>query len=196
MTTQVVIRGSGRHIHLSEADLHVLFGPDAELGIVHYLGDGTSGMFLADKKVKLIGPKGEAIASVLGPYRKQTQIELSYTEARALGMRPPLSDSGKLAGTDPIVIEGPVGRLELKEGAMVVRRHIHMVTGDREALGVKDGDMVSVHIEGDRELIFNKVLVRADDKNKRSVMHIDFDEMNAAGLQKETMGTVYARVTL
>lgn len=196
MKTQVIIRGSGRHVHLSEADLHVLFGPDAELGIVRYLGDGLSGMFLADKKVKLIGPKSEATASILGPCRKKTQIELSYTEARMLGMRPPLSDSGKLAGTDPIILEGPAGRLELSEGAFVVRRHIHMISGDMEALGVKDGDMVSVHIEGDRELIFSKVLIRADDKNKRSIMHIDFDEMNAAGLDKDATGTVYAGIEL
>ncbi len=189
-TTKVVIRGSGRHVHLSQTDVEVLFGPGEVLNVKSYLGDGKSGQYLSDKKVVIVGPKGEASASVLGPCRKESQVELSFTEARPLGLHPPIGDSGKLKGTGACTLRGPAGELDLQQGVIIARRHIHMVPGDLETLGIKDGDFVQVAVEGARALIFDQVLVRISPESSRSVMHLDFDEMNAAGLKPEDEGTV------
>lgn len=184
-TTKVVVRGSGRHVHLSKADVETLFGPGEELNVKSYLGDGKSGQYLSDKKVTIVGPRGEATASVLGPCRKQSQVELSYTEARPLGLKPPIGDSGKLKGTGACTLRGPAGEIHLDEGVIIARRHIHMTPADIEALNIHDGDFVWVKVEGERELLFGQVLVRVSPESARSVMHVDFDELNAAGLSSE-----------
>ena len=184
-TTKVVVRGSGRHVHLSKADVEALFGPGEELNVKSYLGDGKSGQYLSDKKVVIVGPKGEASASVLGPCRKESQVELSYTEARPLGLNPPIGDSGKLKGTGFCTLRGPAGTITLEQGVIIARRHIHMTPADIETLGITDGDFVWVKVEGERELLFGQVLVRVSPESARSVMHVDFDELNAAGLKSE-----------
>lgn len=186
----VLILASGAHAHLSEQDLKTLFGPDAELGVVKILGDGKAGQFISDKKVEIQGPKGSRKLTVLGPTRKETQVELSYTEARPLGMRPPIGDSGVLEGTMGCTIVGPAGQVELKRGVMVARRHIHMNIAHAEECGFQDKDMVKVRIDGERGLVFDNCLVRVSEKG-RTVMHVDFDEMNAAGLQGEATGFAY-----
>ncbi len=187
---KVLVLASGAHAHLSEPDLKTLFGPDAVLNVKKMLGDGTSGQFVSDKKVEIQGPKGSRMLSVLGPLRKETQIELSYTEARPLGMRPPVADSGKLDGTMGCVLVGPAGKVELTRGVMVARRHIHMKASDAEAYGFHDKDMVKVRTENERGLVFDRCLVRVSEKG-RTVMHVDYDEMNAAGMEGDGSGFVY-----
>ena len=195
-TTKVVIRGSGRHVHLSQADVEALFGPGEQLNVKSYLGDGKSGQYVSDKKVIVVGPKGEAPASVLGPCRKQSQVELSLTEARPLGLTPPIGDSGKLKGTGPCTLKGPAGSIDLAEGTIIARRHIHMTPADIETLGIKDGDFVWVKVEGDRALLFGQVLCRVSPESSRSVMHVDFDELNAAGLKPEAECVVIPAINI
>ena len=187
---KVLVLASGAHAHLSEQDLKALFGPDAVLNVKKMLGDGTSGQFVSDKKVEILGPKGSRMLSVLGPLRKETQIELSYTEARPLGMRPPVADSGKLDGTMGCTLVGPAGRVELEKGVMVARRHIHMKASDANEYGFQDKDMVKVRTEGERGLVFDQCLIRVSEKG-RTVMHVDYDEMNAAGMEGDGSGFAY-----
>lgn len=184
------ILASGKHAHLSEEDLKSLFGPDAKLGVVRMLGDGVMGQFLSDKKVILRGQKMNHVLSVVGPTRKQTQVELSYTEARAIGLHPPLGDSGKLKGTMGCTLEGPNGVIELKEGLMVARRHIHMNPQEAKENGFEAGDIVKVKTEGPRGLVFDNCLVELKTKPGETVMHVDYDEMNAAGLEGVGYGIV------
>ena len=195
-TTKVVVRGSGRHVHLSQADVEALFGPGEVLNVTKMLGDGQAGQFVSDKKVTIVGPKGEASATVLGPCRKESQVEVSLTEARPLGMTPPLGDSGKLEGTGACILRGPYGEVKLDKGVIIVRRHIHMIPDDMETLGIQDRDFVWVKIDGPRELVFGQVLCREAKELKRSVMHLDFDEMNAAGIKSETDAVVLSKLNL
>lgn len=184
------ILASGKHIHLSEEELKELFGPDAELRVKKILGDGIMGQFVSDKKVRLSGPDGEHVLSVLGPLRKQTQVELSYTEARQIGLRPPLSDSGKLEETMGCTLIGPAGTVYLQKGMMVARRHIHMNPDEARENDFHANDIVRVQVEGPRGLIFENCLVGIKSKPGRTVMHIDFDEMNAAGLVGDAWGWI------
>lgn len=181
---EAVIEASGRHIHLSERDAKALLGENFRLTCKKKLGE--AGEFLSDSKLLIEGKDGKtAQASVLGPYRRETQVELSYTEARAIGMTPVLGDSGQLDGTTPVTLIGPEGTLHLERGAMVARRHVHMPPADAEKLGVGDRDIVSLRIEGARAVIFENVLVRvapAEIGSTYSNVHLDYDEWNAAGL--------------
>lgn len=187
---KILILASGAHAHLSDADLKTLFGPNAVLNVQKMLGDGTSGQFVSDKKIEVRGPKGSRMLTVLGPTRSATQVELSFTEARPLGMRPTIADSGKLAGTMGCTIVGPEGDVELSEGVMVARRHIHMNAADAQEYGFRDKDMVKVRTEGPRGLVFDNCLIRVSEKG-RTVMHVDFDEMNAAGLIGDGCGYAF-----
>ncbi len=186
---KITIKASGAHAHLSDADVEALFGEGEVLNNVRFLGDGRSGQYLSDKKVKIVTEKGSRMLSVLGPTRKETQVELSYTEARSLGLRPPVSDSGVLEGTLGCTLVGPVGEITKDRGVMVARRHIHLNEGQAEEAGFADGDYIKVRIEGERALIFDNVLVRYGKGG--TVMHIDFDEMNAAGLQGDAVGYAF-----
>lgn len=187
---EILILASGAHAHLSDKDLKTLFGPNAVLNVKKILGDGSAGQYLSDKKIEVHGPKASRVLSVLGPVRSATQIEVSYTEGRDLGVRPPIADSGHLAGTMGCTIAGPAGKVALDEGLMVARRHIHVNAKDAEACGFADKDMVKVRIDGPRGLVLDNCLVRVS-KNGRTVMHIDYDEMNAAGLVGEAHGFAY-----
>lgn len=171
------ILGSGRHVHLKREDLDILYGEGFELTVKRYLGEDSKELYVSDQQVTVVGPKGQLRCSILGALRPYSQVEVSYTDAQLLGIKPPMSNSGQLEGTAPCKIIGPVGELELKEGLMIARRHIHMSEEDRAALGCKLGDMVRVHIPGPRALTFEQVLVT---RGKGSVIHIDYDEMNAA----------------
>lgn len=186
---KILIKASGAHAHLSDADVEALFGEGEVLNNVRFLGDGKSGQYLSDKKVEIVTEKGRRTLSVLGPTRKESQIELSYTEARPLGLRPPVSDSGKLEGTLGCKLVGPKGEIELEKGVMVARRHIHLNEGEAEKAGFADGDYVKVRIEGERALVFDNVLVRYGKGG--TVMHVDFDEMNAAGLLGDSYGYAF-----
>lgn len=179
---KVPIEISARHIHLSKGDLEILFGRGFELS--KYKDLSQPGQFAAEETVKLVGPSGQIEkARVLGPCRAQTQVEVSETEARALGLNPPVRDSGNLGGTPGIKIVGPSGKIDLKRGVILASRHIHMDPATAAKLGVKNYDHVKVDTAGARDLLFENVLVRIDPAFKLA-MHIDTDEANAAGIDK------------
>lgn len=177
----ILVGVSNRHLHLSAADLETLFGPGAQLTPIKDLGQ--PGQYACDETVTLSGPKGSIErVRVLGPVRSRTQVEVSLTDAYRLGIRPPVRESGDLAGSAPIIIAGPCGRVDLQEGAILAWRHIHMHTDDAAAYGVKDGDVVKVRVGGDRATVFENVIIRVSDTYALE-MHVDTDEANAALLQ-------------
>nr|WP_052217238.1 phosphate propanoyltransferase [Thermincola ferriacetica] len=180
-TNQVTVRISGRHIHLCPADLYALFGPGYTLH--KYKDLNQPGQFAAKETLTVVGPKGviEGVR-VLGPLRDKTQVEISGTDGYHLGVDPPVRDSGDLEGTPGIVLVGPKGAVNLKEGLILAATHIHMHTSDAERLNLRNGDRVQVLIDGERDLIFTKVLVRVSDKFNTE-MHIDTDEANAAVIE-------------
>lgn len=172
---------SNRHLHLSQKDLEILFGEGYELTPIKDLGQ--PGQYAAEETVDLVGPKNTIKrVRVLGPTRKATQVEVSRTDAFKLGVNPPVRDSGDIVDSSSIKLVGPKGEVELKEGVILAKRHIHMHTEDAEKYGLKDKDIVSVIAtkEG-RNLIFQDVLVRVSDKYALE-FHVDTDEANAAFL--------------
>jgi putative phosphotransacetylase len=174
-----IVETSARHIHLTNADIETLFGAGA---VLHNKKDlSQPGQFACEEKLEIVGPKGSLKASVLGPARKATQVELSFTDARTLGLKSvPVRESGDIAGTPGIKLVGPAGELEIQEGVIIAKRHIHMTPADAEAFGVKDKDIVQVKIaNADRTTIFGDVVVRVS-PSYALAMHIDTDEANAA----------------
>ena len=143
----------------------------------------------ANEKITLVGPKGSLSVSVLGPERPQNQVELSFTDARALGITPPVRESGDIAGTPGVKLVGPAGELEISEGCIVAKRHIHMTPADAEAFGVSDKEIVKVRLDTARPLVFDDVVVRVSPKFALA-MHIDTDECNAAA----AFGAVQGRI--
>ena len=138
-----MVETSARHVHLSPADLETLFGAGYELTWKKDLSQ--PGQFACEERVTVVGPKKELKGvSVLGPVRKQTQVELSMTDARSIGIAAPIRESGDLAGSGACKIIGPKGEIEISEGVIVAKRHIHATLAEAEALGVKNGDIVSV----------------------------------------------------
>jgi putative phosphotransacetylase len=185
---EVVVRVSARHVHLGETDLARLFGAGAELTKLKDLAQ--PGQFAANETVTLAGPRGTIEkVRVLGPLRAQTQVEVSGTDQFSLGMSAPVRESGKLAGTPGIVLRGPAGEVELKEGVIRALRHIHMLPADADRIGVKNGAHVSVRLVGDRTAIAEGVVVRVSPKASLE-MHIDTDEANAAGVLSESTGQI------
>lgn len=172
---------SARHVHLSQQDLEALFGPGYQLTKRNDLSQ--PGQFAANECVTLVGPKGKfENVRVLGPVRSKTQVELAVTDAKKLGLNPPVRDSGDVAGSPGITIIGPSGQLELKEGVIIAKRHIHASPEDAERAGLHDKQIVAVKVtKGDRKMIMGDVLVRVSPQFKWE-MHVDTDEANAAGL--------------
>jgi acetate kinase len=171
---------SAHHVHLSEADVERLFGPG------HRLTSRASleqpGQFACEEQVKLVGPQGSIDrVRVLGPARGESQVEISRTEGFRLGINAPVRMSGDLAGTPGLILEGPAGRVEIREGVIYAQRHIHMTPTDARRLGLEHGDVVRVRVEGERELVFGDVAVRVSPKFKLE-FHLDTDEANAADL--------------
>ena len=185
-----IVETSARHIHLSEADIQTLFGAGAEL---HNKKDlSQPGQFACEEKVELVGPKGSMKVSVLGPARKATQVELSFTDARTLGLKDvPVRESGDVAGAPGVKLVGPAGEVELAEGVIIAKRHIHMTVADAKELNVENGQIVSVKVEtvGGRSTVFGDTVVRVSDSYALA-MHIDTDECNAAA----AFGTVYGEI--
>lgn len=187
----VIIEGSARHVHVTKEDLAILFGPEHKLTNVRELSQ--PGQYLTEEKVRLEGPRGGIDRiSILGPERTATQVEVSFTDARVLGVVPPVRESGDLKGSAPIKIIGPAGSVDISEGCIVAKRHIHITPEDAGKYGLEDKEVVSVKVEGDRALIFDEVVVRVSDKF-RTRMHIDFDESNAAMIGPEQTGIVIKR---
>lgn len=192
MSGFVEIEVSAKHVHLTQEDVELLFGEGAVLEPVRPLSQ--PGQYLSSQRVKLIGPKGtmERVA-VLGPVRKATQVELSKSDCVALGVKAPKRESGDIAGSGSIKIEGLCGSLELKEGVIIAHNHIHVTEPDSRKLNLKDKERVSVEVYSDRPIIFNDVIIRVS-KDFSCRMHIDFDEANAAGVQGFTLGRIVRKV--
>ncbi|WDV45094.1 phosphate propanoyltransferase [Clostridiaceae bacterium M8S5] len=179
---------SARHVHLCEKHIEKLFGEGYQMTVKKELSQ--PGQFQYNERVTLIGPKGVIKnVAILGPPRNKTQVEVSNTDARALGIKPPVRESGNLDGSQSIFIAGDKGVVEALESTIVAKRHIHMDTKDAKRLGVKDKEIVAVRVKGDRPIVFEEVVVRVSDAYKLS-MHIDFDEANAAGLNKNAHGEI------
>ena len=171
---------SNKHIHLSQADIDVLFGQGYEL--THKKDLSQPGQFACEEMVEVVGPKGSTKMRVLGPARPESQVEVSLADARALGIAVPVRQSGDVEGTPGCKLVGPKGEVEMSRGVIVAARHIHMSLEDAEKFGVKDKDVVSVQTTGERALLFNNVLVRANAAFALE-MHVDLEEGNAAGVK-------------
>ncbi len=191
MEQKVLVETSARHIHLTAEAVEILYGPGTELTPKKMLSQ--PGQFAAaNDKITLVGPRGTMAVSVLGPVRPANQVELSYTDARALGLKDvPVRESGDLAGSPGLKMVGPAGEIDLEEGVIIARRHIHFSPADAEAFGVKDKQVVSVKLNTDRPVIFEDVVCRVS-PSYALAMHIDTDECNAAG----AFGTVWGEVLL
>lgn len=176
---------SNRHIHLSKEHLDILFGEGFELTKMKDLSQ--PGQYASNEKVDIAGPKGILKGvRILGPVRKETQIEISLTDGFVLGTNPPVRDSGDLTSSPGAKIIGPNGEIQIDNGVIAAARHIHMHTSDAEDFGTADKDVVSVRVDGKRGLTFDNVLIRVH-KDYALEMHIDIDEGNAANLKNGSM---------
>ncbi|MBU1109651.1 MAG: phosphate propanoyltransferase [Candidatus Riflebacteria bacterium] len=181
---------SNRHLHVSQADLEILFGKGSELKQLKPLSQ--PGQFAAEETVLLVGPKGSIEkCRILGPVRPSTQVEVSVTDCFKLGVKPIVRDSGNTANTPGCVLVGPKGAVTLKEGVIVAARHIHISAIDAPKFGLKDMDRVSIKSSGPRSVVFNNVLVRVSDKFALD-FHLDTDEANAAGISNGDMVEIVA----
>ncbi|CDC69038.1 MAG TPA: phosphate propanoyltransferase [Acholeplasmatales bacterium] len=189
MSKQFIVETSARHVHLTESDFKILFGNEATLTVKKNLSQ--PGQYACEERVSIVGPKKEISGvSILGPFRSASQVELSATDARSIGLPIVIKESGDLRGTPGCKIVGPKGSLELQEGVIVAKRHIHATSEDAKKLGVKDKDIVSVKINTpERSLIFGDVVVRVSDSYALA-MHIDTDEANASGMVLGVMGEI------
>ena len=179
---------SAHHVHLAQADVEALFGPGHQLTPMHELSQ--PGQFACEEQVHLVGPKGRiAKVRVLGPTRKETQVEIAMTEQFKLGVQPPIRQSGDLAGTPGVTLEGPYGSSTIERGVICAQRHIHMSPEDALRFRVRDNYVVRVRVEGERELIFGDVVVRVNPAF-RLAMHIDTDEGNAANVRTGMLGYI------
>ncbi|MDD6808347.1 MAG: phosphate propanoyltransferase [Oscillospiraceae bacterium] len=178
---KLLIETSARHLHVTKEHLEILFGEGYELTKKKDLSQ--PGQYACEERVQVIGPKGSFPGvSILGPVRPETQIELSASDARSIGVVAPIRESGDIAGSGACKLVGPKGEVELSEGVIVAKRHIHATPEDAEALGVSDKEIVNVKVESEgRSLIFGDVIVRVSPKYALA-MHIDTDESNAAGV--------------
>lgn len=189
MENKVLVETSARHVHVTEETLKILFGEDAKLSVKKYLSQ--PGQYASGEKVTVVGPKRSIEnVSILGPCRKLNQVELSATDARSIGVDIVVRESGDIAGSPAIKLVGPKGEVELKEGAIVAKRHIHATPKDAEALGIKDKQVVSVKVTNDqRSIIFGDVVVRVRE-DFALAMHIDTDESNAGLVGNEVYGEI------
>lgn len=173
---------SNRHIHLSQQDVETLFGKGYQLTKKKEL---MGGQFAANECCTIVGLKLRAIENVrvLGPVRKNTQVEISQTDARKLGINVPVRESGDIKGSAPIAIVGPKGAIYCEEGCIIAARHIHMSPADAKEAGVKDGDYVKVRVDNERGTTFEHVKIRVDESFTLE-MHIDTDEANASEINQ------------
>ena len=189
MEKKILVETSARHIHLTDEAVAILYGADAKLEPKKMLSQ--PGQFAtANEKIKVVGPKGELMLSVLGPTRKANQVELSFTDARSLGLKNvPVRESGAVENTPGCKLVGPCGEVEIAEGCIIAMRHIHFDTATANAMGIKDKQIVSVKVDGDRSVTFGDVVCRVH-PNYALAMHIDTDECNAAGAFGEIYGEI------
>ena len=189
MNKPVLIETSARHVHVSRKDLDILFGEGYQLTNKKDLSQ--PGQFACEERVAVVGPKGSFPAvSILGPERPATQVEISASDARSIGVVAPVRESGVIEGSGACKLVGPKGEVEISEGVIVAKRHIHATPEDGEKYGVEDKQIVSVKVESDgRSLIFGDVVVRLNPAYALA-MHIDTDESNAGFCTPGMMGDI------
>ncbi|MEA4921584.1 MAG: phosphate propanoyltransferase [Clostridiaceae bacterium] len=186
---KVVIETSARHLHLTREHVDILFGKGHQLTPKKDLSQ--PGQFACEEKVRVEGSKGAFPGiSVLGPERSASQVEISLTDARTIGVKAPVRESGDIAGSGSCKLVGPCGEIELTEGVIAAQRHLHITPEDAEKMGVKEKQIISVETNcGGRALVFGDVVVRVSPKYATR-MHIDTDEANAAGISGEVEGII------
>lgn len=178
----IEVEASGRHVHLSRRDVELLFGEGYSL--THAKDLSQPGQFACKERVTITGPKGSIKnVVILGPERKDTQIEISLTDALSLGIKAPIRESGKIDNTPGITISSPKASINVDRGVIVAKRHIHITPEDASKYGVRDKQIVKVEVYGERPLIFEDTIIRVS-PNYRTYMHIDYDEANACGHKK------------
>lgn len=185
---KILVEMSARHVHVTKEHLEILFGAGATLTPKRDLSQ--PGQYLSEERVDLVGPKKTiANVSILGPTRPETQVEVSLTDARTLGVAAPVRMSGDVKGSGAITIKGPAGEVTIEEGVIAAKRHIHMTPEDAEKMGFKDGQNVSVKVETERGIVFEETVLRVSEKFA-TAMHIDTDEANAVALPREAYGII------
>lgn len=188
MAKEVKVEISARHVHVTKETLEILFGAGHELTPKKDLSQ--PGQFACEEKVEIVGTKGTLKASILGPCRPEDQVEISLTDARSLGVTAPIRESGDVKGSGACKLVGPCGEVELTEGVIAAKRHIHMTVADGERFGLKDKQIVKVRLNTEgRALIFDDVVARISDKYALA-MHIDTDEANAACVPGSCIGEI------
>ena len=189
MAKKFIVETSARHVHLSAEAFATLFGEGKELTVKKMLSQ--PGQFASEERVTIVGPKKSLPnVSILGPFRKANQVELSATDARSIGIVAPIRESGDVAGSGACKIVGPEGEIEISEGVIVAKRHIHLTPADAEEMGVKDKDVVWVRLDTDgRKAILGDVVCRVSDSYALA-MHIDTDESNAVSAPRELYGEI------
>lgn len=181
---KVMVEVSARHVHVNEKDMEVLFGAGYQL---HQKKDlSQPGQYASEERVSLVGPKKSIDnVSILGPTRAATQVEISMTDARSLGLNPPVRESGDTEGSSPIKLKGPAGEVMLSEGCIIAKRHVHLDPETAEKYGIANGQIVKLSCGANgRNLVFDDVVARVSDKFAAAV-HLDTDEANAAGCPNE-----------
>ena len=182
----VELEASGRHVHVTKAQAHALFGH----GLTAKRPLSQPGQFLANERVTVIGPKGEfKNVAVLGPERKEGQVEISLTDGRVLGVKPPIRPSGDVKDSPGAVLKGTLGEVTLSQGVIAAQRHIHITPEDAVRFQVKDKDLVKLQTYTDRPLVFADVLVRVS-ADFATRVHLDFDEANACGYKTGDLGRI------
>lgn len=185
---KVMVEVSARHIHVTQELVEILFGKGHELTVKKMLSQ--PGQYACEERVKVEGPKGCFPAvSILGPTRPETQLEISYADARTMGIPGVLRMSGDIAGTPGFTVTGPCGSVEMKEGAIVAKRHLHISPEDAAKYGIEDKETVMLKIDGERGLIFDELVARVSDKFNTAV-HLDVDEGNAAHVPADCTGEI------
>lgn len=189
MEKTVLVETSARHVHVTQEALEVLFGEGYELTKKKDLSQ--PGQYACEERVQVIGEKSSFPAvSILGPVRSACQVEISASDARSIGVKAPVRESGDIAGSGACKLVGPKGELELKEGVIVAKRHIHMTPEDAEKYGLKDKQVVSVKIDSaERSLVFGDTVVRVNPQYALA-MHIDTDEANAVLAPAGVIGVI------
>jgi propanediol utilization protein len=182
----VELEASARHVHVTKEQANILFGHD----LTPKRPLSQPGQFLAQERVAVVGPKGELNhVAVLGPARKEAQVEVSMTDARVLGLQPPIRESGKVAGSPGVVLRSEKAELAIKQGVIIAQRHLHLTPEDAQRFAVADRQVVRLQVFTERPLIFQDVLVRVrPDFATRA--HLDFDEANACAMQPGDLGRI------
>jgi len=175
----IVIEGSGKHCHVTQETLEKLFGEGFVMEVKKMLTQ--PGQYATPHKVTIVGPRRSAEISILGPCRKADQFELSLTDATSLGFSAPIRESGDVAGTPGCKVIGPKGEVDISEGVMIAKRHVHLTPEDAERFGIVDKQIVKVKVGGERGLVFDEVVARVS-PDYATYMHVDYDEFNAAAI--------------